>query len=59
MIAGALLGGTLFPALIGQAVGAFGERVIPNAMLALAVLALALAVWLRTKSKALQGRGEE
>ncbi|MFB9993126.1 sugar MFS transporter [Deinococcus oregonensis] len=57
MIAGALLGGTLLPALIGQAVAAFGERVLPNAMLALAVLALALAVQLRTKWRALKVHG--
>lgn len=50
VIAGALLGGALFPALVGQAVAAFGERVLPNAMLALTVLALILAVWLRRTS---------
>ena len=50
MVAGALLGGAVFPALIGQAVGAFGERVLPNAMLALPILALILALWLRKHS---------
>jgi len=51
VIAGALLGGALFPALLGQAVAAFGERVLPNAMLALTVLALILAVWLHRNSR--------
>jgi len=50
MVAGALLGGALFPALIGQAVGAFGERVLPNAILVLPVVALILALWLRKYS---------
>ncbi|AFZ69451.1 MFS transporter [Deinococcus peraridilitoris] len=56
MVAGALLGGALFPALIGQAVAAFGERVLPNAMLALTVLALILAVWLLRMSRDLRRR---
>jgi len=54
MIAGGLLGGALFPALIGQAVAVFGERVLPHAMLLLTVLALILAVWLRRKSRGLK-----
>ncbi len=59
VIAGALLGGALFPALIGQAVAAFGERALPPAMLQLAVLALILAVWLRGKSSGLKMRLQE
>lgn len=51
VIAGALLGGALFPALVGRAVAAFEERVLPVAMLALTVPALILAVWLRRSSR--------
>jgi len=58
MVAGALLGGALFPALIGQAVAAFDEHILPNAMLVLPVLALILAVWLRTKLRDLKMQQE-
>ena len=51
LVAGALLGGALFPALISRVVAAFGERMLPTAMLVLAVAALMMTAWLRRTSR--------
>jgi MFS family permease len=44
VIAGSLLGNAIFPALIGRAIGHFGERALPGRPLALAALVVALSL---------------
>jgi fucose permease len=46
VIAGALLGAALFPALIGRVIDGLGAAAAPPAILALALAALAAAAWL-------------
>ena len=46
VIAGALLGSAVFPALVGRVIGHFGPSAAPPAVLALALASLAVAVWL-------------
>ncbi|PWT71047.1 MAG: hypothetical protein C5B46_08860 [Proteobacteria bacterium] len=46
VIGGALLGAALFPAMVGRVIGEFGPRSAPPAILALALLSLAVAVWI-------------
>ena len=44
VIAGSLLGNAVFPALIGRAIGHFGARAVPPAVLVLALAALVVAL---------------
>ena len=46
VIAGALLGAAVFPALIGRVIEGFGASAAPSAILVLALCALAAAGWL-------------
>ena len=52
VIAGALLGAAVFPALIGRVIDRLGAAAAPPAILALAVAALAAAVWLHLVRRA-------
>jgi fucose permease len=46
VIAGALLGAAVFPALIGKVIDVFGAGAAPSAILVLALAALGAAIWL-------------
>lgn len=52
VIAGALLGAAVFPALIGRVIDGFGAAAAPPAILALALAALAAAAWLHFARRA-------
>jgi fucose permease len=47
VIAGALLGSAVLPALVGRAVAQFGAAAAPPAILCIALVALALAIWVQ------------
>jgi hypothetical protein len=47
VIAGALLGSAVLPALVGRAVAQFGPAAAPPAILCIALAALAVAIWVQ------------
>lgn len=47
VIAGALLGSAVLPALVGRAVAQFGAAAAPPAILCIALVALAIAIWVQ------------
>ncbi|WP_245900899.1 MFS transporter [Deinococcus yavapaiensis] len=51
IVAGALLGSTIFPAVVGRAVALFGERAIPTTLATLAALTLTMALWMRWRTR--------